>query len=102
MVRSIVTTQVGVWMGSLTGDVLVRVNVSMARSEDPLPREDASAAVGGETVIAALRAENALFRSEITLLVVRIAEPEGRLGLSSSNSGKPPSSSLARRRPGTG
>ena len=64
----------------------------MARSEDPISREDASAAAGGEAVIAGLRAENALLRSEITLLVARIAELERRLGLNSSNSGKPPSS----------
>jgi transposase len=64
----------------------------MARSEDPFSREDASAAAGGEAVIAALQAENALLRSEITLLMARIAELERRLGLNSSNSGKPPSS----------
>ncbi len=63
----------------------------MARSADPFSREDASAA-GSEAVIAALQGENALLRSEITLLMARIAELERRLGLNSSNSGKPPSS----------
>ena len=64
----------------------------MARCEDPLSGEDATAAPGGDAVIAALRAENALLRSEITLLMARIAELERGLGLNSSNSGKPPSS----------
>ena len=60
----------------------------MARSAGPFSREDASAAAGGEAVIAALQGENALLRSEITLLMARIAELERRLGLNSSNSGK--------------
>ena len=64
----------------------------MTRSEDPFSREEASAAAGSEAVIAALQAENALLRSQITLLMARIAELERRLGLNSSNSGKPPSS----------
>ncbi len=78
--------------GYLTGHGLVRVNVSMAGPEDPFSRADASASAGGEAVIAALQAENALLRSQITLLMARIAELERRLGLNSSNSGKPPSS----------
>ena len=85
-------------MGTDTGGRLVRVIVSMARSEHPFFREDASTAVGGEAIIVALRAENSLLHSEITWLVARIAELERRLGLNSSNSGKPPSSNLARRR----
>ena len=64
----------------------------MARSDDPFWCEDASAAVGGEAVIAALQAENALLRSEMALLMARISELERRLELNSSNSGKPPSS----------
>jgi transposase len=64
----------------------------MARPEGPFSRADASASAGGEAVIAALQAENALLRSQITLLMARIAELERRLGLNSSNSGKPPSS----------
>ena len=79
-----VTAQVGVTIasrwGALTGHGLVRVNVLMARSAGPFSREDASAAAGGEAVIAALQGENALLRSEITLLVARIAELERRLG----------------------
>ena len=89
-------------MRAYTGEGLVRVIVSMARSEYPFSREDASAAVGGEAIIVGLEAENALLRSEITLLVARIAERERRLGLNSSNGGKPPSNDLARRRPWTG
>jgi hypothetical protein len=57
MVRSIVAIQVGAWMGTDTGGRLVRVIVSMARSEHPFSREDASTAVGGEATIVALRAE---------------------------------------------
>src|SRR6266508_6851502 len=49
--------------------------------------EDASAA---ET--ATLRAENTALRELITGLQTQIAELERRLGLDSSNSGKPPSS----------
>jgi transposase len=64
----------------------------MARSDDPFWCEDASAAAGGEAVIAALQAENALLRSEMALLMARISELERRLELNSSNSGKPPSS----------
>jgi transposase len=64
----------------------------MARSDDPFSCEDASAAAGGEAVIAALQAENALLRSEVALLMARISELERRLELNSSNSGKPPSS----------
>src|ERR1039458_10375067 len=64
----------------------------MAPADDTSSQDDATAASGGEAVIAALQAENALLRSEITALMARIAELERRLGLNSSNSGKPPSS----------
>jgi transposase len=74
----------------------------MAPADDTSSQDDATAASGGEAVIAALQAENALLRSEITALMARIAELERRLGLNSSNSGKPPSSSLPLRRRGTG
>ena len=43
-------------------------------------------------MLAALRAENALLRAENAVLTGRLAELERRLGLNSSNSGKPPSS----------
>jgi transposase len=64
----------------------------MAPADDTSSRDNAAAAPGGEAAIAALQAENALLRSEITALMARIAELERRLGLNSSNSGKPPSS----------
>jgi transposase len=76
----------------LTGHGAVRVNVSMAPSDDAISRDNTTAAPGGEAITAALQAENALLRSEITALMARIAELERRLGLNSSNSGKPPSS----------
>jgi transposase len=41
---------------------------------------------------AVLRAENAQLKELVPSLVARIAELERRLGLDSSNSGKPPSS----------
>ena len=64
----------------------------MARADDTSSRDNAAAAPGGEAVIAALQAENALLCAENAALVARIAELERRLGLNSSNSGKPPSS----------
>jgi transposase len=64
----------------------------MAPADDTGSQDDAAAASGGEAVIAALQAENGLLRSEITSLMLRIAELERRLGLNSSNSGQPPSS----------
>ena len=42
--------------------------------------------------IAALRAENTRLRELITILQTQVAALERRLGLDSSNSGKPPSS----------
>ena len=39
-----------------------------------------------------LRAENAALKETIAVLLARVAELERRLGLNSSNSGKPPSS----------
>ena len=64
----------------------------MALSDDTGSRDDTPAAVGVEAMLAASRAENALLRGEITALMARLAELERRLGLNSSNSGKPPSS----------
>src|SRR3954451_15001897 len=63
----------------------------MAVSDDTDgPRDDASAASSGGHE--ALVAENAALRSQIVGLLARVAELEHRLGLNSSNSGKPPSS----------
>ncbi len=71
----------------------------MALPEDPLSQANTPSAAGGEAVIARLQAENALLRSQITLLMARIAELERRLGLDSSNSGKPPSSDGLKKKP---
>jgi len=72
-------------MTVLTGHGRVRVNVPMTTLDDPACGDDAPSATSSEAVIAALRAENAA-------LTARLAELERRLGLNSSNSGKPPSS----------
>jgi transposase len=66
--------------------------VSMASSDDTSSQSAAPAAPCGEAVNTALQAENAALRSQVTALTARIAELERRLGLNSSNSGKPPSS----------
>ena len=63
--------------------------------ENEAPPASASALVASESaeeVIAILRAENAALRAENLALHARLAELERRLGLNSSNSGKPPSS----------
>ena len=64
----------------------------MARPDDTPCGDSAPAATSSDAVIAALQAENALLRAENTALAARLAELERRLGLNSSNSGKPPSS----------
>ena len=64
----------------------------MARPDETPCREDATTAAGGDAMLAALRAENALLRAENAVLTGRLAQLERRLGLNSSNSGKPPSS----------
>jgi transposase len=64
----------------------------MALSDDTSSQSAAPAARCGEAVNTALQAENAALRSQVTALMARIAELERRLGLNSSNSGKPPSS----------
>jgi transposase len=64
----------------------------MAPADETSSQEDATAASGSEAVTAALQAEITLLRSQNTTLMARIAELERRLGLNSSNSGKPPSS----------
>ena len=64
----------------------------MASPDDTASRDDGTPAVRGDAAIEALRAENALLRAENAALMERLAELERRLGLNSSNSGKPPSS----------
>jgi transposase len=64
----------------------------MAPPDDADSRDDAMAATDCASVIAALRAENATLRAENAALMGRLAQLERRLGLNSSNSGKPPSS----------
>jgi transposase len=64
----------------------------MAAPDDTPSRDDGTAATSGDAVIEALRVENALLRAENAALLQRLADLERRLGLNSSNSGKPPSS----------
>jgi transposase len=64
----------------------------MAPPDDTLPGNDATAASCSVAVVAALLAEIVALRSENAALIGRLAELERRLGLNSSNSGKPPSS----------
>jgi transposase len=64
----------------------------MALPDGTRSRDDGTSAVSGDAVIEALRAENALLRAENAALMERLADLERRLGLNSSNSGKPPSS----------
>jgi len=64
----------------------------MAAPDDTPSRDDGTAAISGDTVIEALLVENALLRAENAALLERLADLERRLGLNSSNSGKPPSS----------
>jgi transposase len=62
-------------------------------TESPLAvPEHASAAIGDHPSIAALQAHIEHLVSEREALLARVAELERRLGLNSSNSGKPPSS----------
>ena len=64
----------------------------MAPPDDTPSRDAGTAAASGDAIIATLRAENALLLTENAALRERLAELERRLGLNSSNSGKPPSS----------
>src|ERR1700689_2271036 len=64
----------------------------MAPPDNTRSQDDVTSAASGEAAIEALRAENALLRAENAALMGRLAELERRLGLNSSNSGKPPSS----------
>jgi transposase len=69
-------------------------------TESPLPVPDPASTVIGEppttaalqALIEQLIAQNALLIQERDVLLARVAELERRLGLNSSNSGKPPSS----------
>ena len=60
-------------------------------SSEPVPSDPASAD-DRDALISALRAQNALLVAQNAVLLARVAELERRLGLDSSNSGKPPSS----------
>ena len=64
----------------------------MAPPTDPSCRDDARHPAGSEAIIVALQTEITLLRAENAALTGRLAELERRLGLNSSNSGKPPSS----------
>jgi transposase len=64
----------------------------MAPPCDTLPGDNPTAAPDGAVVVAALLAEIAALRAENAALIGRLAELERRLGLDSSNSGKPPTS----------
>ena len=63
----------------------------MAPPDDTASRDYGPAATGSDSVIEALQVEIALLRAENAALTGRLAELERRLGLNSSNSGKPPS-----------
>ena len=52
-----------------------------------------------DALIAALQAQNALLLAQNAALLARVAELERRLGLDSSNSGKPPSSDGLKKKP---
>src|SRR5271165_4306856 len=71
----------------------------MGPPDDTGSGDDVSAAIGVEAAMAALQAENALLRAENAALIGRLADLERRLGLNSSNSGKPPSSDGLRKPP---
>jgi transposase len=52
-----------------------------------------------ESVIAALRQQNAGLSARVAALQARVAELERQLGLNSGNSGKPPSSDGLKKKP---
>jgi len=64
----------------------------MALPDDPVSLDVLTAVPAGAAAMAALQAEIVLLRSQNAALMARLADLERRLGLNSSNSGKPPSS----------
>ena len=66
--------------------------MSVVPSNDIASRDDEATEVSSDAIIQALQVEIALLRSENAALLERLADLERRLGLNSSNSGKPPSS----------
>jgi transposase len=64
----------------------------MAPADDTPCGDSAPAATNSAALIAALQAENERLRAENAVLTARLADLERRLGLTSRNSGKPPSS----------
>lgn len=76
----------------------------MSVSDAPVGNDDLAAfaipAAAAEE-IARLRAENATLRQTVAALTAHVAELERRLGLNSSNSGKPPSSDGLKKPPRT-
>ena len=64
----------------------------MSAPDDTASRDNATVPAIGDAAMVALQAENALLRAENAALIGRLVELERRLGLNSSNSGKPPSS----------
>jgi transposase len=71
----------------------------MAPPTDASFRDDVTPTAGGDGLIAALQTEITLVRAENAALAGRLADLERRLGLNSSNSGKPPSSDGLKKSP---
>src|SRR3954468_5311546 len=74
----------------------------MAPADDTPCGDNAPAMASSDAVIQALQAENAQLRADNAVLTARLAELERRLGLNSSNSGKPPSSDGLKKLPRAG
>jgi transposase len=64
----------------------------MVPPNDTICRDDDAIEVSSDAIIQALQVEIAFLRSENAALMGRLADLERRLGLNSSNSGRPPSS----------
>src|SRR3954467_8248384 len=71
----------------------------MAPADDTPCGDNAPAMASSDAVIQALQAENAQLCADNAVLTARLAELERRLGLNSSNSGKPPSSDGLKKSP---
>ena len=69
--------------------------------DNPTPPAEAAEIARLEAVIVALQSVNAALMAQNAALVARVAELERRLGLNSSNSGKPPSSDGLKKPPRT-